>query len=155
MKKILIVEDDEKVAKALEVRIRNSGYETAVVNDGYSGVSAVAKCPPDLMLLDINLPAGDGFSVAERIRSIATQPIPIIFITASRDPELRDRAKALGASGFVEKPYNPDQLITLLENTLRQATEASGQAGQKAARSYSNQVLVLNVETWAHGGLNE
>lgn len=155
MKRILIVEDDEKLAKALEMRIRSSGFETTVVNDGYSGVSAVAKCPPDLMLLDINLPAGDGFSVAERIRSIVTQPIPIVFITASRDPEFRDRARALGASGFVEKPYNPDQLINLLETTLHQATELSGQVRQKAVHPTSNHVLVLHVETWAHGGLNE
>lgn len=119
MKKILIIEDDEKVAKALELRIRNAGYQTAVAADGYAGVSAVPKTNPDLVLLDINMPAGNGFTVAERIRSITPKPTPIVFITASKNPEFVDRALALGASGYIEKPYNPAQVLELLKNVLK------------------------------------
>ena len=118
MKKILIVEDDPRVAKALELRIRNAGYATTVASDGYSGVTAAAKLKPDLILLDINMPAGNGFTVAERIRANQPERTPIVFITASKQPDLLDRALALEASGYVEKPYNPEQVLTLLANVL-------------------------------------
>ncbi|MFO1476952.1 MAG: response regulator transcription factor [Verrucomicrobiota bacterium] len=119
MKKILIVEDDERIARALEVRIRNAGYETAVAVDGYTGVSVAIKTRPDLVLLDIHMPAGDGFKVAERLRANGGSRPPIIFITASRKPELFDRALAMGASGFIEKPYDPARVLALVENVLK------------------------------------
>jgi len=118
MKRILIVEDDARVAKALEVRIRNAGYATALAGDCYSGVAVFTKTTPDLVLLDINMPGGNGFSVAERIQCLSAKRVPIVFITASKQPEFLDRALALGASGFIEKPYDPAQVLTLLENVL-------------------------------------
>lgn len=128
MKRILIIEDDEKIAKALELRIRNAGYQTAVASDGYAGVSAVPKTNPDLVLLDINMPAGNGFTVAERIRSISPKPMPIVFITASKKPEFFDRALALGASGYIEKPYNSAQVLALLENVLKHQPNVSAES---------------------------
>lgn len=125
MKKILIVEDDPRVAQALEVRIRNAGYATAVAGDGYSGVLAAARTKPDLVLLDINMPAGNGFTVAERIRANQTDRVPIVFITASKHPEFFDRALALDASGYIEKPYHPDRLLTLLANVLEKPAGVS------------------------------
>jgi CheY-like chemotaxis protein len=130
MKKILIVEDDEKVAKALELRIRNAGYDTAVARDGYSGVSMVAKHCPDLVLLDINMPAGSGFTVAERIRTLVPQRTPIVFITASKKPDFLERALALGASGYIEKPYDPAQVLTLLANVLNKPPMPASKSSQ-------------------------
>lgn len=118
MKRILIVEDDARVAKALEVRIRNAGYATALAGDCGSGVAAFSRTKPDLVLLDINMPGGNGFSVAEKIQSLSRRPIPIVFITASKQPEFLDRARELGASGFIEKPYEPAEVLTLLEAVL-------------------------------------
>ena len=118
MKKILIIEDDQKVARALELRIHSAGYATTVASDAYSGVASVAKSPPDLVLLDTNMPGGNGFTVAERIQSLGPARIPIVFITASKQPDFLDRAVALGASGYIEKPYDPNQVLTLLENVL-------------------------------------
>lgn len=118
MKRILIIEDDHKVAKALQVRISNAGYSTTVARDGYKGVSAVEIAAPDLVLLDINMPGGSGFTVAERIKSIVSKDIPIVFITASKQPEFYDRAMELGASGYIEKPYEPAQVLGLLQNIL-------------------------------------
>ena len=69
-------------------------------------------------MLDISLPAGDGFSVAERIQANIPKPTPIIFLTASRRPDFRQKAKELGAVGFFEKPYEADALLA----TIRQVT---------------------------------
>ncbi len=117
-KKILIVEDDEKVAKALAVRMKAAGFETAVANDGMSGIRSAVNTRPDAVVLDISLPAGDGFSVAERIQANIAKPTPIIFLTASRRPDFRQRAKELGAVGFFEKPYEAEALLA----TIRQVT---------------------------------
>ena len=118
MKKILIVEDDQKVAKALHLRIKGAGYETSMAYDALGGVVTAARVKPDAVLLDINIPAGNGFSVAQRIQAIIPGRTPIIFITASRKPDLCDRAIKLGASGFVQKPYDPLKLLELLHNVL-------------------------------------
>jgi len=125
MKKVLIVEDDEKVAKALYLRVKGAGYETSVAYDALDGVITAAKMKPDAVLLDINLPAGHGFNVAQRIQAIMPSHRPIIFITASRKPGLFDRAVKLGASGFVEKPYDPAQLLELLHNVLEKTITRS------------------------------
>ena len=103
-KQILIIEDDQKIALALAVRLKSSGYETVTAYDALTGVSAAAKNPPDLVLLDISMPAGNGFTVAERIQSLALTPIPIIFLTASKQPGFRQRANVLKAAGYFEKP---------------------------------------------------
>ncbi len=118
MKKVLIVEDDEKVAHGLYLRIKGAGYETSAAYDALGAVISAARIRPDAVLLDINLPAGNGFSVAQRIQAIMPPGKPIIFITASRKPGLCDRAIELGAVGFVEKPYDPEQLLELLHNVL-------------------------------------
>jgi DNA-binding response OmpR family regulator len=118
MKKVLIIEDDEKVARALHLRIKNAGYEISMACDALGGVMTAARVKPDAVLLDIFIPAGNGFSVAQRIQAIIPGRTPIIFITASRKPDLFDRAIKLGASGFVEKPYDPAKLLELLHNVL-------------------------------------
>ncbi len=123
MQKILIIEDNEKVASALNIRIKSAGYETVVASDALSGVSTAVKCRPDLVLVDINLPAGNGFEVVERIRAQLPANAPVIFITASKQPGLESRAVEMGASGFVEKPYNPVQLLTLVDNILHKSCQ--------------------------------
>lgn len=108
---ILIVEDDCKIAKALALRLNAAGYQTILAQDGWTGVQCAVGRRPDLMLLDISLPAGDGFTVAERIRKQSRIPIPMIFLTASKRPDFRERARAMGAAGFFEKPFDTEALM--------------------------------------------
>jgi CheY-like chemotaxis protein len=118
MKKVLIIDDDEKVARALDLRVKNAGYQSVVAYDAVNGVVTAANVKPDAVLLDISMPGGNGFTVAQRIHTILPYQIPIIFITASRKPGLFERAHNLGASGFIEKPYNPETLLQLLRGVL-------------------------------------
>jgi DNA-binding response OmpR family regulator len=111
MKKILIVEDDQNIAKALAIRLKAAGYEVTVAVDAVAGVAAALKIQPDLALLDISVPAGNGFTIAERIQELVITATPIIFLTASKQPGLRDVARKLGAAGFFEKPYDADELL--------------------------------------------
>ena len=117
-KEILIVEDDVKIAHALAVRLKAQGYHPRVAHDGLSGVRSAATNNPDLVLLDISLPAGNGFTVAESIQANIPNPIPMIFLSANRRPEFRERAKALGAVGFFEKPFEADALVAAVNKAV-------------------------------------
>lgn len=119
MKKILIVEDNPKISLALSVRLRASGYETLTAFDAMSGLSMAVKQRPDLVILDISLPAGNGFIVAERIQNLTTTAgMPVLFITASSDPAFRERAEAMGAVAFIEKPFYAETLLVAIAQAL-------------------------------------
>jgi DNA-binding response OmpR family regulator len=117
-KEILIVEDDINIAHALEVRLKALGYRPRVAHDGLSGVRFAAISNPDLLLLDISLPAGSGFTVAECIQANVPRPIPMIFLTASRCPKFRERARELGAVDFLEKPFKADVLVAAVRKAV-------------------------------------
>jgi DNA-binding response OmpR family regulator len=118
-KHILIVEDDERIAKALAVRLTAAGYKTSMAHDGLAGFRAAVVEKPDLVLLDVSLAAGDGFTVAERIQMNIPRPMPMIFLTASKRPEFRQKAKGLGAAGFFEKPFEANALLTAINKAVR------------------------------------
>jgi len=117
-RQILIVEDDPKIARALAVRLEAAGYQPRVAHDGVSGIQSVATQRPDLVLLDISLPAGNGFVVAENIQAHIPEPIPMIFLTASKRPEFRERARELGAVDFFEKPFEAAHLLSAIQKAV-------------------------------------
>jgi DNA-binding response OmpR family regulator len=117
-KQVLIIEDDEKIAMTLALRLKSAGYGTTTAYDALTGLNAAINNPPALVLLDISMPAGDGFSVAERIQTLIPTPTPIIFLTASKKPDFREKAKKLGAAGYFEKPYEAEELFGAIEKAL-------------------------------------
>ncbi len=122
MKTVLLVEDDKKITLAIGVRLKAMGYKVASAADAVSAIAQARKHEPDVVLLDINLPGGDGFLVAERLQSLMqTSSTPVIFITASKQPGLRKRAMELGAVGFLEKPFDATTLADAIENSLYSA----------------------------------
>ncbi len=119
MKTVLLVEDDKKVALALGIRLKAMGYAVVTASDAVSAVSQARKSEPDVILLDINLPGGDGFLVAERLQQLVqTAASPIIFITASKRSELKLKAKELGAVRFLEKPFDATRLADAIETAF-------------------------------------
>ncbi len=118
MKKILVVEDDARIAAALRIRLESAGYEVVLAGDGFSGLKMTMTHRPNLILLDIMMPVGMGFSVAERLKDLGLGEIPIVFITASKRSGLRKTAQQLGAAGFFEKPYDADQLLAAIQLIL-------------------------------------
>jgi len=119
MKTVLLVDDDNTILLGTGVRLKSMGYTVYTAKDAVSAVSAVRKNEPDVVVLDISLPAGDGFLVADRLQNlVGSAATPIIFITASGDPALRERAKKLGAVGFLKKPFDATSLADAIEMAL-------------------------------------
>src|ERR671939_848417 len=109
--KILVVEDDQDIRQLLHLQLTGDGHETAFARDAATAVSVARKERPDLILLDLGLPAGDGFVVMERLRAIPElEMIPIIVITA-RDPYEAEKAVAMGARSFFHKPFEAAELL--------------------------------------------
>jgi len=119
MKSVLLVDDDNIVLLGTGVRLKSMGYTVFTAKDAVSAVSAVVKNQPDIIVLDVSIPAGDGFLVAERLQKlVGSAATPIIFITASANPNLRERAMKMGASGFLQKPFDATLLADTIESAL-------------------------------------
>jgi CheY-like chemotaxis protein len=117
MKSVLLVEDDRKLTMAIAVRLKAMGYEVSTAADAITAVSAARKSAPDVVVIDINLPGGDGFVVAKRLQLLnQTAATPVVFMTASKKPGLEERAKELGAVAFLEKPFDAAQLSNAIES---------------------------------------
>jgi DNA-binding response OmpR family regulator len=121
-KTILVLEDDPKIAIALAVRLEAAAYHVLTAPDGVRGLKLALTRRPDLILMDIWMPVGLGLSVAQRLRDLGLQEIPVIFITASRLKGLREAAAKLGAAGYFEKPYDPEELLAAIREALERRT---------------------------------
>ena len=124
--KILIVDDDTDLRHGLNLRLRANHYDIAYACDGFSAVAVALKEKPDMIILDIGLPAGDGFVVLERLQQSATlASIPVIVLTA-RDPQYnRERVMKAGAAAFFQKPANNAQFLGAIRAVLSPAWPGS------------------------------
>ena len=118
--KILIVDDDNDIRRGLNIRLRASSYATVFAGDGVGALSAARKERPDLILLDLGLPAGDGFQVLERLKvNTEVAHIPVIVLSA-RDPEANEkRAMKAGARAYFQKPVDDEDLLAAISAALR------------------------------------
>jgi DNA-binding response OmpR family regulator len=138
-KKILVVEDDARIASALTLRLEAAGYKVLKAPDGLVGLKLAVEERPDLLLMDIWMPVGIGFSVAQRLRTLGLGDIPIIFLTASRLAGLRKAAEELGAAAFFEKPYDSKKLLETIARILAQTGHCASPAPSSPQLAETNQ----------------
>lgn len=119
MKRILIAEDDEATATILEHRLNAAGYDVQILEDAFTAYLQTATDPPDALLLDINLPSATGLALAQNLDKLRMPPVPIVFMTASRDDELRKRARELGAVAYLEKPFSTETLLAAVAQCFK------------------------------------
>lgn len=117
--KILVIDDDQDIRRLLGTRLRAQGYEAVFAADAIGAVNEARKERPDLILLDLGLPAGDGYLVMERLGAIpALESIPVIVISA-RDPHTeRERLLSAGAEAFFQKPFDHERLLGAIGRAL-------------------------------------
>jgi two-component system response regulator BaeR len=120
--RILIAEDEIKIATLLADYLSASGMQTSIVSDGDAVISAIATHPPDLLILDIMLPQRDGFGLCREIR--ATSDLPIIMLTARSEEIDRLLGLELGADDYVTKPFSPREVVARVKAVLRRVPQS-------------------------------
>jgi DNA-binding response OmpR family regulator len=140
-KKILVIDDMPNIVTMVKARLEASGYEVITALDGQQGLTYANAEKPDLIILDIVMPAGGGYSVYTRLRmSPKTRSVPVIFLTAKDKPEDVARAYKLGAEYFVKKPYKPEMLL----GTVKKVLESSEHPAE--TRGSQKRILVIGKE---------
>lgn len=118
-KKILIIEDDPHVRLGYHVRLKANDYDTFFAADAIASMMEARKHQPDLIILDLGLPAGDGFVVMERLRTITHLAVIPIIVVSGCDPSAnRQRALRAGAKAFLQKPVDNDELLAVIRQCL-------------------------------------
>ena len=108
--RVLIVEDDPDLLVVLRVNLTAMGVEPILAGDGRTAISRIEAERPDAVILDVMLPGIDGWSVLEDLHAMG-DPVPIVVCSAKKDIQDMERARELGASGYVVKPFDIDRLI--------------------------------------------
>jgi DNA-binding response OmpR family regulator len=120
--KILIVDDDQDIRRLLAHRLKAADYETVFASDGITAVSMARKEQPDLVLLDLGLPAGDGRIVMQRLRALpALYTVPIIIVTARDVGTERESLIQAGAASVFPKPFDHVELLAAIRVALGEA----------------------------------
>jgi DNA-binding NarL/FixJ family response regulator len=119
-KRILCIEDDSETAALIAEDLAERGYQVAVEADGRSGLSAILKTSPDVVLCDINMPGMTGFEVMECLSALAPKfdALPFIFLTARTDRDSELKGRRLGADDYVTKPVDFEILAAIIEARL-------------------------------------
>ena len=117
--KVLIIEDDPVTRRIIDVELRAAGYDTALGYDAITALRVAQKEKPDLVILDLGLPGGDGFNVMERFKQLTPlSTIPIIVFSARDPAQWEERALKAGAVAFLPKPLDTEVLLTAVRSQL-------------------------------------
>lgn len=118
-KSVLVVEDEDSIALALEFLIQREGYEIGRVSTGPAAIDAIRTKHPDLVLLDVMLPGCSGYEVCEQIRGVdGGSEIKVLMMTASGGALERRKAMAMGADAFISKPFSPVELTETVKRLI-------------------------------------
>lgn len=119
---ILLVEDEERLARFIELELSSEGYDISVAHDGLTGLTMAREAPPDLLILDWMMPGMTGLEVCRRLRATGSK-IPVILLTAK--DEVSDRVAGLdaGADDYVVKPFSIEELLARVRAHLRRNHE--------------------------------
>jgi DNA-binding response OmpR family regulator len=124
--RVLVVEDDERIARLILRSLRQAGFEGYYASDGQSGLALLAKVRPHLVLLDLAMPRMNGLEACEKIRQ--SSEVPIIIATAQQENEAQLRSFALGADDYILKPFQPSLLIARVQANLRRVYQYKSRA---------------------------
>ncbi|MGH3867186.1 MAG: response regulator [Pseudonocardiaceae bacterium] len=125
MNRILVVDDESQLLRALRINLRARAYEVETAQDGAAALAAVARRPPDVVVLDLGLPGIDGIEVITGLRGWTR--VPIIVLSGRADPAHKVEALDAGADDYVTKPFNMDELLARIRAALRHHTAQAPQ----------------------------
>ncbi|MBU1147493.1 MAG: response regulator [Candidatus Omnitrophica bacterium] len=118
-KRILLVDDESDIVALTKNRLEANNYEVITAQSGKEALEKAKNHKPDLVLLDIIMHDMDGYEVCKKLKAgEETQDISVVFFTASSSSDLEKKCREIGAAGFIQKPYEPGELLELVKKTL-------------------------------------
>ena len=141
--RILVVDDDPTVSEVVARYLERDGYAVETVSDGRRALDRALAEPPDLVVLDLMLPAMDGLEVCRRLRALA--PVPVIILTARGQESDRIMGLELGADDYVAKPFSTKELVARVRAVLRRAKGPLARAGANGPRVHGDGDLEVDV----------
>jgi two-component system, chemotaxis family, chemotaxis protein CheY len=120
MKRILTVDDSASIRQMVGFTLRKAGYEVVESVDGQDGLSKTSGQKFDLIITDLNMPNMDGLELIAALRKLAGYSfVPILMLTTESQPEKKDAGRKAGATGWIVKPFNADQLVAVVQKLIK------------------------------------
>jgi len=118
MTRVLVIDDEPAIADVLRMLLEFRGHEVLTADDGSRGFATAQRQAPDVIVLDLMMPVIDGFAALEALRGDErTAEIPVVILSALGSTDVRQRCHDLGARAFLQKPYNPEDLLRAVEGS--------------------------------------
>lgn len=135
-KRLLVVDDEPKLLRAVAVDLQGEGYDVSVARSGAEALISVAQKMPDLIISDIRMPGMDGYEFARRLRqNQSTALIPIIFLTAKDTTQDRIEGFRTGVDAYLTKPFEPDELLAVIDSILNRVERTHSQIARLVGRA--------------------
>lgn len=116
---ILTVDDSASIRLTTRIALTNAGYSVVEAVDGADGIAKLSSSQFDLIVTDLNMPNMDGLTMIRELRKMpAHTGIPVVFLTTESDGEIKQQAKAAGATGWLTKPFDPENLVKIVKKVL-------------------------------------
>jgi two-component system chemotaxis response regulator CheY len=120
MKNILAVDDSQTIREMVTFTLQDAGYEALAAVDGVDALQKIAGRHMDMIITDLNMPNMNGIELIRKVRSLADYKfVPILMLTTESLPEKKQEGKAAGATGWIVKPFNPPQLLAVVQKVMR------------------------------------
>ena len=116
---ILVVDDDPEMRQTLQIRLRANGYDVHCAEDGVGAISEARRHTPDLIVLDLGLPAGDGFVVLDTLKAnLDLSSVPVIVLSGRDRKANEERVLSAGGRAFLQKPVQTNEFLAVIRHTL-------------------------------------
>lgn len=119
-KRVLVVDDSPTMQEIIKAALEDEPIDVDVADHGVAALKVIEEAAPDLILTDLNMIHMDGFEFVGRVRALAEcEFTPIIFLTTESSDEMKRIGRDLGAAGWIQKPFNPKELVRIVRSVLR------------------------------------
>jgi DNA-binding NarL/FixJ family response regulator len=146
-KRLLVVDDEPNLLRAVAVCLRGEGYEVATARSGAEALRRLAESVPDLIVSDIRMPGMDGYQMARHIRASArTALVPIVFLTAKDETSDRIEGFRAGVDAYLTKPFEPDELIAVITNIMSRVERTHSEIARLVGKEQADEPLALHDE---------
>ena len=146
MPRILIVEDEKKIARFLELELKHEGYEVLTAFDGRAGLETALETDPDLLILDLMLPELSGIEVCRRLRH--TSDLPIIMLTAKDDVSDKVMGLDMGADDYMTKPFAIEELLARIRVALKKRRSRDSQKHDQEEHILRVGCICIDTASW-------